>query len=154
PMSYHNGSIWPHDNALIAAGLANYEMKSAALAVLSALNDASTYLDLHRLPELYCGFDRRSGEGPTLYPVACAPQSWSAASGYLIWQACWGLRISGRDRKISFHQPHLPEFLREVRIHNLRVDDGGVDLLLQRHARHVGINVLDKRGDVEVIVSV
>ena len=75
PMSYHNGSIWPHDNALIAQGLAHYGLKEGVLRILTGLFEASTFLDLHRLPELFCGFERRPGEGPTLYPVACSPQS-------------------------------------------------------------------------------
>jgi glycogen debranching enzyme len=154
PMSYHNGSVWPHDNALIAAGMASYDMKSAALGVLTALFEASRFVDLHRLPELYCGFARRAGEGPTLYPVACAPQSWSAAAGFLVLQACLGLRVSGREKRIIFHQPILPEFLKEVRIGNLRVGEASVELLLQRHGQSVGINLIDKKGDVEVVVSV
>src|SRR5438876_7151050 len=72
PMSYHNGSIWPHDNALIAAGFGRYGFKESAAMVLAGLLDASLFFDLHRLPELFCGFPRRAGESPTLYPVACA----------------------------------------------------------------------------------
>src|SRR5262249_31125702 len=80
PMSYHNGSIWPHDNALIALGLSRYGLEEEVLQIMNGLFDASLFLDLHRLPELFCGFVRRPGEGPTLYPVACAPQSWAAAA--------------------------------------------------------------------------
>ena len=80
PMSYHNGSVWPHDNALIAAGMASYGFKQGALKILCGLFDASLYLELHRLPELLCGFSRRPGEGPTLYPVACSPQTWSSVA--------------------------------------------------------------------------
>jgi glycogen debranching enzyme len=154
PMSYHNGSVWPHDNALIAAGLARYGLKESTLDVMTGLFEASRFLDLHRLPELFCGFRQRPGEGPTLYPVACAPQSWSAAAVYLLLQACLGLRISGPEAKIAFHQPMLPDFLKEVRIKNLQVGEASVDLLLQRHTHHVGLNVLAKRGHVEVVMSV
>src|SRR5688500_4215358 len=80
PMSYHNGSIWPHDNAVIAAGLARYGFTDAAARILNAMFDLSEAVDLHRLPELICGFDRRSDEHPTLYPVACAPQAWAAGA--------------------------------------------------------------------------
>src|SRR5205823_2033432 len=90
PMSYHNGSIWPHDNAPIAAGLARYGLKDEALRVMNAMFDASLFFDMHRLPELFCGFERRAGEGPTLYPVACAPQAWAAAAIFLLLQACLG----------------------------------------------------------------
>ena len=93
PMAYHNGSVWPHDNALIAAGMASYGFKQGALKILSGLFDASLFLELHRLPELLCGFSRRPGEGPTLYPVACSPQTWSSVAVFLLLQSCLGLRI-------------------------------------------------------------
>jgi hypothetical protein len=73
-MSYHDGSIWPHDNALIALGLARYGLKHSVECVFNGLFDAATYMDLRRLPELFCGFRREKGRGPTLYPVACAPR--------------------------------------------------------------------------------
>jgi len=152
PMSYHNGSVWPHDNAVIAMGLARYGLKNEALRILAGLFDATLFLDLHRLPELFCGFTRRPGEGPSLYPVACAPQAWSVASVFLLLQACLGIQINGRDGRITFANPSLPEFLREVRIRNLRVRDGSVDLLLQRHPRDVSISVLRKEGRVALVV--
>jgi glycogen debranching enzyme len=148
PMSYHNGSVWPHDNALIALGLGRYGFTEAAVRVLTGLFDASKYLDLHRLPELFCGFEHRSGEGPTLYPVACAPQAWSAAAVFLLLQACLGLSVKGPE--IMFAYPLLPEFLREVQIHRLRVGEGSVDLLLQRHREDVGINVLRREGQIQI----
>jgi len=110
------------------------------------------YFDLHRVPELFCGFPREEGEGPILYPVACAPQAWSAASAFLLFQACLGLRISGRDSKISFVRPLLPPFLNEARILNLRVAGARVDLALVRHGQDISVNVLDREGDVEVVV--
>lgn len=152
PMSYHNGSVWPHDNAVIAMGLARYGLKNEALRILAGLFDATLFLDLHRLPELFCGFTRRPGEGPSLYPVACSPQAWSVASVFLLLQACLGIQINGRDGRITFDNPSLPEFLREVRIRNLRVRDGSVDLLLQRHPQDVSISVLRKEGRVALVV--
>ncbi len=152
PMSYHNGSVWPHDNAVLAMGLARYGLKSEALRILAGLFDATLFLDLHRLPELFCGFTRRPGEGPGLYPVACAPQAWSVASVFLLLQACLGIRISGREGRVTFSTPSLPEFLREVRIRNLRVGDGIVDLLLQRHPQDVSISLLRKEGRVALVV--
>jgi glycogen debranching enzyme len=154
PMSYHNGSVWPHDNALIALGLAHYGLKNAVLDVLSGLYEASRFVDLHRLPELFCGFPLRPGEGPTLYPVACSPQSWSAAAVFLLLQACLGLQVKGPQAKVCFAQPLLPEFLREVRISNLQVGEASVDLHLQRHAQHVGLHVLRQTGNVEIVVYV
>ena len=152
PMSYHNGSVWPHDNALIAAGLARYGLKDAVLKILTGLFDASLFVDLHRMPELFCGFPRRPGEGPTLYPVACAPQAWAAGAVFLLLQAALGLRISAVERRISFTYPRLPEALKEVRLTNLRVGDASVDLLLQRHGKDVGTNILRREGEVEIML--
>jgi glycogen debranching enzyme len=150
PMSYHNGSVWPHDNALIAAGLARYWLKDEVLQIMAALFDASLFIDLHRLPELYCGFVRRPGEGPTLYPVACSPQSWSAASVFLLLQACLGLTIHAAENRLSFAHPVMPPFLNRLELHNLRVGQGRVDLLLLRHGQDVGINVLRREGQIEI----
>lgn len=152
PMSYHNGSVWPHDNALIAYGLARYGFKEHILKILTGLFDASIFLDLHRLPELFCGFVRRRGEGPTLYPVACAPQSWAVASVFLLLKACLGLYIDAPRGQISFSYPLLPEFLQEIEIKNLRVGRASVDFLLRRYARDVSVNVLRREGPVEIVV--
>jgi glycogen debranching enzyme len=150
PMSYHDGSIWPHDNALIAAGLARYGFKEMAVQLTSALFDASLSFDLHRMPELFCGFDRRSGEGPTLYPVACNPQAWSAAAVFFLLQSCLGLTVEAGEPRICFQHPLLPAFLKEVTITNLRVGNASVDLQLLRHGADVGINVLHRQGAVEI----
>jgi glycogen debranching enzyme len=150
-MSYHNGSVWPHDNAVIAAGFARYGLTQAALRLFRGMFDASLLVDLHRLPELFCGFPRRAGEGPTLYPVACAPQAWAAGAVYLLLQACLGMRISAPEARVSFTRPILPRFLREVRMENLWVGPAVVDLLLQRHRDDVRIHVLRRTGVVEVV---
>jgi glycogen debranching enzyme len=153
PMAYHNGSVWPHDNALIAAGMASYGFKQGALKILSGLFDASQFLELHRLPELLCGFSRRAGEGPTLYPVACSPQTWSSVALFLLLQSCLGLRIEAPRARLSFSQPVLPPFLEHIEIKNLRIGDAAVDLSLERHAKDVGINILRREGRVEIVVT-
>ncbi len=150
PMSYHDGSVWPHDNALIAAGLARYWLKDEVLQIMTGLFDASLFVDLNRLPELFCGFIRRPGEGPTLYPVACSPQAWAAASVFLVLQACLGLSIDAAKNRLSFAHPVLPAFLSKLELHNLSVGEGSVDLLLLRHGNDVGINVLRREGRVEI----
>ncbi len=150
PMSYHNGSVWPHDNALIAMGLARYGLKDEVIQVMDGLFQASLFMDLHRLPELFCGFGRRPGEGPTLYPVACAPQAWSAAAVFALLQACLGLSVRAAEPQICFTYPMLPPFLKEVRITNLRVGTAVVDLDLVRHGHDVGINVPRREGAVEI----
>ena len=152
PMSYHNGSVWPHDNALIAQGFAHYGLKDAANSVLSALFDTSLFVDLHRLPELFCGFERREGEGPTLYPVACAPQAWASASVFMVLQSILGLSIDMHLRQVRLTYPTLPPSLQEVRITNLRVGGGAVDITLHRYPDDVGVNVTRREGDIEVLV--
>jgi glycogen debranching enzyme len=152
PMGYHNGGVWPHDNALIASGLARYGMAAEASRIFTGLFDTAMYLDLQRVPELFCGFSRDPGEGPILYPVACAPQAWSAASVFLLLQASLGLMIDGIASKISFVRPWLPPFLNEARILNLQVAGANVDLALIRHEHDVSVNVLQRRGNVEIVV--
>ncbi|MEE9256205.1 MAG: amylo-alpha-1,6-glucosidase, partial [bacterium] len=110
----------------------------------------SQNLDLHRLPELFCGFKRRPGEGPTSYPVACAPQAWAAASVFLLLQACLGLSIDVPKNELRFSHPALPPFLEEIQIQNLRVGAGVADLTLHRYPDDVGINVTRRTGDFEV----
>jgi len=151
PISYHNGSVWPHDNALIAAGLARYGFKDMAGEILSGLLAVSTFVDLNRLPELFCGVDRRSREGPTLYPVACAPQAWSAAAAFLLLQSCLGLSLNADKKQIRLDGPYLPEAIPELWIRDVRVGGASVDLFLERRANMVRLQILDKRGEVEVI---
>jgi glycogen debranching enzyme len=153
PMSYHNGSVWPHDNALIAAGLVRYGLKAPALRILAALHDASAHFELRRMPELFCGFKRRAGEGPTLYPVACAPQAWSAGAVFLMLQACLGLQVDGAAGRLVLREPALPEFLDVVRIERLAVGGGVVDLVLRREGDDVGVHVARRQGEVSVLVA-
>jgi glycogen debranching enzyme len=153
PMAYHNGSVWPHDNALIALGFARYGMPGLAVRILTGLFEAGTYFDLNRMPELFCGFERDSGEGPTPYPVACAPQAWAAGSVFLLLQACLGLTVNGLDSQVWFARPTLPAFLNEVRISNLALGGATLDLLLVRHGDDVGVNVLGRTGDAEITVT-
>ncbi len=151
PMSYHNGSIWPHDNAIAAAGLARYGFMDAATQLLEAMLELSQSVDLHRLPELLCGFHRRSEEGPTLYPVACSPQAWSAGAVYLLLQASLGLDIDAAKHRVIFRQAALPETIERIRLTNLIVGDARVDLALERHEHDVSVSVLSRQGDVEVV---
>lgn len=154
PMSYHNGSVWPHDNAITACGMARYGHKNMALQVIRSLFDASVFMDLNRLPELFCGFDRRPGEGPTLYPVACSPQAWSAAAPFFLLQSVLGLSVDGMRGRIVFDHPVLPDFLKEVHIRDLSAGSSGkVDVLLTRYERDVGVDVIHRDGPVEVMVT-
>jgi glycogen debranching enzyme len=154
PMSYHNGSVWPHDNALIGMGFSLYGLQAHASKILHGLYEASRYVELRRLPELFCGFHKRpEANGPTLYPVACAPQAWAAGSVYLLLQACLGLDVRARERHLCFENPSLPPSLDEVRIENLAVGDASADFLVRRHGPGVTVEVLRKRGDLEIVTS-
>jgi glycogen debranching enzyme len=153
PLSYHNGSVWPHDNALIASGLAKYGYKPLAGQILLGLLDASNRVELHRLPELFCGLERRRGEGPTLYPVACSPQAWAAGALFLVLQACLGISLDESRKHIIFDRPYLPDGIPQLWIRNLAAGSDSVDLLLDRQRDTVGVQVLEKRGDVKVFVN-
>jgi glycogen debranching enzyme len=152
PMSYHNGSIWPHDNALIALGLARYGLKVAVERVFTGLIDAATYMEMRRLPELFCGFQRGRGRGPTNYPVACNPQAWASATPFTLIEASLGLQFDPAGNEIKLRNPSLPRFIDEIVLHNLRLNESSVDLKVRRHATGVSVNVLRQRGDAQVSV--
>ena len=153
-MSYHNGSVWPHDSALIAAGLARYGFKREAMRIFRGIFAASTYVDLRRLPELFCGFARQVTRGPTFYPVACAPQAWAAAAPLYLLQSCLGLGFDPARAHLTFEDPRLPDFIGEVTLRNLTVVDGtSVDVMLRRSGSQVVVDVLDRRGPVKVITT-
>jgi glycogen debranching enzyme len=134
PMSYHNGSIWPHDNALIALGLARYGHKEAVEMLFGGLFAAGTYMDLRRLPELFCGFQRQHGHGPTLYPVACSPQAWASAATFTLLEASLGLEFDPFEGEIRLCNPRLPAFLDEVTVRDLQLGSSRVDLRVRRHS--------------------
>ncbi|AHF83118.1 amylo-alpha-1,6-glucosidase [Rhizobium leguminosarum bv. trifolii WSM1689] len=153
PMSYHNGSIWPHDNALIASGLARYGYRAEAARIFEGLFTASTYIDLRRLPELLCGLPRQRARGPTFYPVACSPQAWAAAAPLSLLQSCLGLDFDPNGSQISFNVPQLPPFLDEVVLRRLLIGDGSADIAIRRSGRQVVVDVVDRHGNVQVLTT-
>jgi glycogen debranching enzyme len=155
PMSYHNGSVWPHDNAMIAMGLARYRHTDAVQTIFMGLFRAASFMDLRRLPELFCGFKRKPGRGPTSYPVACSPQAWAAAAPLALLQASLGLSFDIANHAIVFNHPRLPPFLRDVKLHNLRLNqEASIDLALRRRGNDVSVNVLRREGKVVVDIRV
>jgi glycogen debranching enzyme len=150
PMSYHNGSIWPHDNGLIAAGFSRYHFDDLIPAPFSGLFEASTFMDGHRLPELFCGFHRRPGEGPTLYPVACSPQAWGSGVVFHLIQACLRLSMEAAHRRLCIDRATLPPFLTYLRLLNLELPFGRVDLLFEQRPIDVSVTVLRREGNFEV----
>jgi glycogen debranching enzyme len=152
PMSYHNGSIWPHDNALIGLGLARYGRLDEILRLTTTMFDAATHMDLRRLPELFCGFRRHRDTGPTLYPVACAPQAWAAAAPFALLEACLGLEFDALSNSVRLRHPRLPEFLDWARIRGLRIGESRLDVLFHRHGMDVAVNVLRRDGPIQLEV--
>src|SRR4029079_13650543 len=144
--------IWPHDNALIALGLARYGMKSAVDRLFTGLIDAAVYMDMRRLPELFCGFQRARGRGPTHYPVACSPQAWASATPFTLIEASLGLQFDPVANQIRLLNPRLPSFLDELVLRNLQLKQSSVDLKVRRHANEVSVEILERRGRIQVAV--
>jgi glycogen debranching enzyme len=151
PMSYHNGSIWPHDNGLIALGMARYGHKDAVLKLLTGLIDAAGKIELQRLPELFCGFGRRQRQGPVGYPVSCSPQAWAAATPLALLQATLGLSFNHQQSEVLFDRPLLPAFIDRLHLRGLQLGEAGADLVLSRHGEDVALTVLDRRGDLRIV---
>lgn len=154
PMSYHNGSVWPHDNGIIAMGLARYGFKDQALEIFTRLFEASRTMDLYRLPELFCGFPRRPGQGPTQYPVACSPQAWASGTPFHLLQALLGSTFHAQKPHLRVCRPLLPDYVDWLEIRNLRVGNGVLDLAFRRQRYDVAVNLLRKEGDAEMAVVV
>jgi glycogen debranching enzyme len=151
PMSYHNGSVWPHDTALVGAGFARYGFKREAGRLLEDVFALSLHFERARLPELLCGFPRRQGYGPTPYPVACAPQSWAAGAPFLLLAALLGLQPDAENGSLVAYKPYLPEFLHDVAINELRLGGSAVGLHCLRSSR-IGAWSLTGTGPVDLHV--
>ncbi len=154
PMSYHNGSIWPHDNALIAEGFGRYGLREQAVRLFQGMFNAAMHLSQPRLPELFCGFPRRPGQGPTGYPVACLPQAWSSAAVFLLLKACLGMQIDGVHRRVRFDRPSLPAELKRLDIRKLRIGGGLISLQLSPTGADTGVTVTHREGEsIQVVVQ-
>ena len=152
PTSYHNGSIWPHDNALIALGLSRYGFGKQVLGLTSALFDAAAHMERRRLPELFCGFARKHLKAPTLYPVACNPQAWAACAPFALLQACLGMEVNAASRTLRFVQPRLPDFVEWLTVQGLQIGEGKLDLSLRRQGSSVAVSLIDREGDARLEV--
>ncbi len=150
PMSYHNGSVWPHDNALIAAGLKRYGFHEATEKIASALFDVAAGARDFRLPELYCGFDRLEGGAPVAYPVACIPQAWAAATPFMLLQAMLGISARSGEETLAVNKPILPAWLKRSEVRDLRVASSQVSLAFERDGKVTGFSLLEQSGPVRV----
>jgi glycogen debranching enzyme len=136
PMSYHNGSIWPHDTALCVAGMARYGERDGVVEILSQVFETAVRFEM-RLPELYCGFERSAGEPPVAYPVACMPQAWAAGSVFMLLQACLGLQIDGWRGEIIVDHPRLPIGIDNLFLPNIPLREKSASLVFQSAGGHV-----------------
>jgi glycogen debranching enzyme len=152
PISYHNGSVWPHDNAMIALGFSRYNLKSGVLRIFRGLFEAASHMDLRRLPELFCGFAWRRLTAPTLYPVACTPQAWASATVFALVQASLGLSFEQQGGEIRLDRPVLPDFIDRLHLRGLRATQGVADVLLTRYGREVSMNITRREGKVPIAV--
>jgi len=150
PMSYHNGSIWPHDTAMCAAGMAKYGKRLEVLRLLGDVFEAASHFEM-RLPELYCGFERVEGQSPTPYPVACLPQSWAAGSVFMLLQACLGVHIDGRRREIRIESPLLPIGIEALTVRGCPFAEVRIDIRFYRLAEEVMV-AAEGADDVAVLV--
>jgi glycogen debranching enzyme len=146
PMSYHNGSVWPHDNALIAMGLARYGHRDAVLKIFQGQVEAALYDEFRRLPELFCGFSRRRKRGPTNYPVACSPQAWAAAAPFALVAAATGLALDHEAGGVRLDNPALPDFLDDLVLCDVAVAGSRLDLKLSRAGDDVTTAVTRRTG--------
>jgi glycogen debranching enzyme len=151
PISYHNGSVWPHDNAMIALGLARYGFKEPVRRILTGMFNAASYWEPRRLPELFCGFARRR-TGPTMYPVACSPQAWASAAVLALVQASLGLQFDPAACEIRFEHPMLPAFLGHLHVRGLRLGGAEADVLLHRSGAEVAATVTRRCGKVRIVI--
>jgi len=144
PMSYHNGSIWPHDTALCVLGMARYGERQGVVRMLAGLFETAVHFEM-RLPELFCGFSRAAGEPPVAYPVACLPQAWAAGSVFMMLQACLGVTIDGWKGQVRLTDPRLPIGVDRLDIEGIDLAGGAVDIRLRRSGDHTRSRVLRHR---------
>jgi glycogen debranching enzyme len=157
PMSYHNGTIWPHDNALIARGFATVGRPDLVERVFTGLFEAARHMYYRRLPELFCGFRKeegKEGDPPVRYAVACSPQAWAAASLYSLLQSMLNIKPDASRRLLSIKSPKLPPFMDMLQINNLRVGNATVDLEFRRTSHTlVTVDVRNRQGDLNIVVA-
>jgi glycogen debranching enzyme len=153
PMSYHNGSIWPHDNALIGLGLGRYGFRRGVGAIFEGLVAATSYMEDRRIPELFCGFRRRTGRAPTLYPAACSPQAWAAGAPFMLIKGMLGVSFEPAEARIRLVRPRLPEMLEEVTVRNLSLGGGCADFTVHRQGNRVALAVLRATPGLEVAID-
>jgi glycogen debranching enzyme len=155
PISYHDGSVWPHDNAFVASGLKRYNLRQATIDVATAIVEAATTAQDRRLPELFCGFTRDGAGRPVSYPVACSPQAWAAGAPYQLLQAMLGISARADMGVLTVNRPLLPKWLRRVTLRNIRVGTARLSLEFasNRSGDPTSFVMLERHGDVRVVME-
>jgi glycogen debranching enzyme len=151
-MSYHNGSVWPHDTAIAAAGLRRYGLADGFLMLATGLFQAVPHWDGFRMPELFCGFARQPGYGPTRYPVACSPQAWAAGVVFELVSGMLGFRPDARRNQLTLDRPVLPPWLNWIEVRNLRFRGSRLSLIVERGRQGSAVELLGREGDAEVLI--
>lgn len=153
PMSYHNGSVWPHDNAVIAAGLVRYGLSEGVAPIFDGMMQAAAYMDQRRLPELFCGFPRRRSRGPTLYPVACSPQAWASGAAFQLLQAILGLEYNLEARAIRLRNPAVPASVGRITVRNMKLGDAAISFTVRPHpGGTISLGVIESTGNIKISV--
>jgi glycogen debranching enzyme len=147
PMSYHDGSVWPHDNGIVALGLSLTGQKPAMVPIFGAMYDAALGLRYQRLPELFCGMPRSEGRRPVLYPVSCSPQAWASGAFFMMLQAATGILPDAPGHDLHIREPLLPPFLRRLVIEGMQIGNSRVSLQFTRRGKRTLANLLDVEGD-------
>jgi glycogen debranching enzyme len=154
PIGYHNGTVWPHDNALIAKGMADLGFKREANKVFDAMFDCAVRFPYYRLPELFCGFERQGElDAPVPYPVACSPQAWAAATPILLLQAALGIQADAPRHTLKILSPTLPSWLGRVTLRGIKVGDASIDLEFIQTEGTTTTRILDKHGDLRLLIE-
>ena len=153
PMSYHDGSVWPHDVAFCAAGMAHYGEREDVVRLLGETFEAAVHFGM-RLPELFCGFPRSIGEPPVAYPVACMPQAWAAGSMFMMLQACLGIHIDGHRGDVHIEHPRLPQGIDRMTVSGLEIGNARIDLGFERIGDRIVAFRAGGAGDVRILAKV
>jgi len=153
PVGYHLGTVWPHDNALVAAGCRQYGEDDAALRIFNAIAEAAMHFRHQRLPEAMAGFPRADFQTPVHYPVACHPQAWAAGAVPFMLTACLGLEPDAFANKLRIVRPRLPDFANRIGLRGLRVGKGSADLEFRRTKEGTEVDILRTSGQLTVEVG-
>jgi glycogen debranching enzyme len=154
PIGYHLGTVWPHDNSIIAAGFRRYGFDKEAVQVLESIVSAGQYFEHARLPEVFGGFSKHDFAVPVRYPVACHPQAWAAGSVPFMMSNLLGLTADAFNKRLRVIRPVLPSFVTELDFRRIKIGDCTIDLHCQRTKKgDIQVDVVNNKGSIKVEVE-